>query len=380
MLLLEDPSKATTFASTTSASTTAVTAAAAAPETTNPITATLPMTVPMVTVPMVTVSVVTSGEPIRLPTVEERVLPLEERVMDLGLTGKLLFTQGTSGLWQADLETGILSQVLALPEGGHIGGLAVSPDGSQLVLAYGPPPEFGPQRFLTDLYLLTLGERELHPLLLRTAQVETYANPVWSPDGQWLYYSHLKQLEDGSGVTLNIERYALAVGGEPEIVMQDAHQPALSFDMAQLAFLHFDQAAQTNALWIAAIDGSDARELVSGDEFADILAPRFSGDGASIAFGASGKQEPEARSFWEILFDVKVAYAHGAPWALWSIAANEGPPEHLTLPVFDGTWPAWSPTGEELVFLEAAGIYWVSDDGLKLLATSTREGEVVWIR
>ena len=304
----------------------------------------------------------------------------DPNVVALGLTGQLLFTQGTAGLWQVDLAQGVTSQLFAVPEGGHLGGVAASPDGTQLVLAYGPPPESGPQLGITDIYLMNIGEATLEPLVLRTAEIETFANPIWSADGEWIYFSHLKQ--DDTGINLSVERFGLS-SQTHEVIIEGAHQPSVSADMQHLTYLKFDFEEQVNALWIANLDGSEARELVPVTRFSDVHAPRFSNDGSTVVFGASGgveSEEEETFRFWDALMGVRTAYAHGAPWAIWSVTLADNTLTPLTETIYDGAWPSVDPDGEQFAFLEAEAIYFVADDGLHRVGVTTREGELLWTK
>jgi Tol biopolymer transport system component len=89
---------------------------------------------------------------------------------DLGLTGRLYylaFMNERQTLLRLDLVTGRQEVIFSPPDNGWLTDMAVSPDGSQIVLAYSPPPPgAGGQFGFTDLYLMPAdGSQEPRPLL-----------------------------------------------------------------------------------------------------------------------------------------------------------------------------------------------------------------------
>ncbi|MGH2524551.1 MAG: TolB family protein, partial [Anaerolineales bacterium] len=153
----------------------------------------------------------------------------------LQLTGRLLFTHGRLGIEQLDLATGALTNVFVPPAQGWLTAASVSPDGRQIVVAYAPPPPAGKvQLGYTDLYLMpTDGSAALTPLLQRTEAQESFFNPSWSPDGQYVYYAHF--VIPTIGVTpeatpefqpprYTIER-APYPAGQPQVLVENAYWP-----------------------------------------------------------------------------------------------------------------------------------------------------------
>ncbi len=118
---------------------------------------------------------------------------------DLQLNGKLIFLTFTAAvqsapiLVQLDLASGAQTALFQPPTNTWLSGAAVSPDHTQIVLAYAPPPPPGEYQFgYTELHLLPAdGSAAPRPLITLATRPEAFFNPVWSPDGQYIYYAHL---------------------------------------------------------------------------------------------------------------------------------------------------------------------------------------------
>lgn len=311
--------------------------------------------------------------------------PTTSHITALGLSGKMIYTQGLAGLWQIDLSTGAQTQLWKLPDKGYIAGVAASPDGTRLALTYAaPPPDGTPQLGSTDLYLASGDGSNRQPLLQRTGQYESYINPLWSPDGKWIYVTHYKPLTDDkgtfTGLAINIEKIA-PDGGTPQLVLAGAQQPSLSADATRMAYLRFDLQTYAQGLWIANADGSEAKELVPDSAFYSLVGPRLSPDGTTIAFGASGPLQTSQRPGFRLTdwFGVKVAEAHGPPWEVWEVSAEGGPPKQLTHLFTDGPWTAWSPDGKHLAALQPGGVLLLGEGDPVFLGPAAGHGEMIWI-
>jgi Tol biopolymer transport system component len=240
------------------------------------------------------------------------------------LEGHLLYSQDFEGIWQFDLASNQISVWWTPPEGGMVTGIAASPDGSQLAVAYAPPAEEGFQIGTTDLYLSPLDVPDLQPLFVRADRNESYRNPVWSLDSETLYFTHLQPVyrDDGSSasISLNIERLRLPDSGNAETVIEGAEQAAQSPDGKKITYIKFDPVSYGKALWVMNNDGSDAQRLVPAGAFFDLASPLFSPDGQSLVFSGSGEyQAVDAAAWWR----ASTAFAHGLPWNVWKIDLSD---------------------------------------------------------
>ncbi len=112
-------------------------------------------------------------------------------------------------LMQVDVATGSETLLFEVPINAWLSHMAAAPDGSQIALTYAPSPGENEIQFgYSSLYLLLAdGRSEPRLLLERTVEQELFFNPTWSPDGEWLYYSHVSPLdEEAFTFVTNLER------------------------------------------------------------------------------------------------------------------------------------------------------------------------------
>ena len=200
-------------------------------------------------------------------------------------------------------------------------------------------------------------------------------NPVWSPDGAWLYFcsnrggsmgiwripmkestgeargspqpirapasypAHLSFSGDGkhmayvqllttgrlSAVRFDPVREVLA--SEPKEIMQSSKgisRPALSPDGKWLAF---NSTEQQEDLFVMGVDGSGLRQLTNGGQRS--RGPRWSPDGKQIAFFST----------------------RGGEWEIWTVDANGSEFRQITkLAGNNVAWPVWSADGKYLAY------------------------------
>jgi len=201
--------------------------------------------------------------------------------------------------------------------------------------------------------------------LTREAEGIFSSSPAWTPDSRWIVYS------SNRGGTQNIWRLPSA-GGEPERLTAgpgDDDDPHVASDGRRIVFgiskslnglFTFDRTAQSEriiltdavaALWgpsfspdgrsiaytridpagprtlfVAGADGGSPRQLTTPGVSA--LRPRWSPDGATIAFCSFGKGDND----------------------IMLIPAAGGDARRLGEAEDDECWPTWSPDGKEIVY------------------------------
>lgn len=300
----------------------------------------------------------------------------------LGLEGRMIYTQGPDGLWEIDLDSGKSMQLWEMDEGAFVSGVAVSPDGLDLVLAYAPPTDSPIPR--ADIYLANADGSDPQPLLQHRTLHEAFNSPTWSPNGQWVYFTRSDVLiDDEQGTSepvVNIERVP-AGGGAPELVVKDAEQPNFSADGSRLAYLRFDLETFTRSLWVANADGSEAMEVLPDSMFTDLASPRLSPDGETIVFAGSGIRSVGAaapRSLWDRLLGIQSAYAHGLPWDFYSMPAKGGELDKITDWATDGPAAAWSPLGDHLALMHIGGLFVTGGEEPSRLAETPSHGGIDW--
>ena len=322
----------------------------------------------------------------------------------LGLSGRLQYTLGKLGVVSLDLATGARRTLFTPPADAWLTSASTSPDGARLALAYAPPPPAGEAQLgYTGLYELPgdCAQRangctpaDLTSLVVRTDPHEAYFSPVWSLDGQFLYFAHFTPSQGDSNTPFKytLERLALP-DGPREVLVENAIWPALSPDGRQIVFVWFDPEDYSNDLHIANADGTDERVLVDPTLFEAVDAPFFSADGQSVIFSAVGNgagaaptpTAPPAAAWLDRLLGVGTAWAapelHNVPSDWWRVPVAGGAPERLTQ-IFDtGLYGDSAPDGSFLAFISASGVYVMKPDGADVtrLARESGGSTVEWL-
>lgn len=294
------------------------------------------------------------------------------------LSGRILYTQQENGILSFDFATESAS-VFWLPEDGYlVDGMTTSPDQSQLLIAYGPIFNEGVLGN-TDLYLMDVTTQAMTPFLMRDDVTHSYRDPFWSPDGEWVYYTHYSPIINNNGATvginLNIERIRADGTGQSEVLATDAEQVAVSPDNNHIVYLGYDTSTFLQSVWMADADGSNPIEVVGSGTFAIMGSPRFTPDREMILFSASGDtQDPLPE-----LFDLNVAYAHGAPWELWQIDRNGDNLQRITNGGFDDVTLNYAPDNSAIAFMDVKTLFILLDSTVYSLETVSIDGAVVWL-
>lgn len=314
----------------------------------------------------------TTGETEATAT-EETAAPVEETApsapppwVDLGLTGKLYYTafvQEQQNLLRLDLETGQQVTLFDPPENAWLSDIAVSPDRSQIVMAYGPPPEEGQVQFgFTDLYMMPAdGSADPTPLLQREAASETFFNISW-PQDDYIYYSHFAPSTDDLGSLVyisQVERYQIS-SSTVDVLVPAAAWPRLSDDGSMMAYV-----TDNNEFTISEPDGANPRILeLPTERFPAVDAPFFSPDDQTIYFSVAAVEVQPVRSIWDWIMGVKIVEAHNVPSDWWRMPVDgSGQPQQLTNIFETGMYGDFSPDGEYIAFITSSGVQVMNPDG-----------------
>jgi eukaryotic-like serine/threonine-protein kinase len=279
-----------------------------------------------------------------------------------------------SEIWIVTLETGekrLLTDMDAMQP-------AWSPDGKYI--AYGfIPPNVGRR----DVGIISVSGGE--PSVI-TREGTTNWNPVWSPDGNFLYF-----VSDRGG-TMSFWRVPFAAGkivGEPEAVVTPAKYSrhlAFSRDGKRLIFVSTDNRANLQAVnfdpqtektvgepfWITQGDREISRPELSpdGTQFVVRLSRRTQDDIVIInrdgsnqrdltndaAFDRYPRWSPDGR---RIVF----ASDRSGVYEIWTINADGTNLRQVTFMNKEGTsFPLWSPDGKRILFRSTPHAYLVDPD------------------
>lgn len=281
--------------------------------------------------------------------------------------GRLVFIEIAGGdqfLSTFDLTDEAVSRLFTVPDNGWLAHADVSPDGSRVVMAYAPPPPAGQIQFgYTHLYQMPL-QAGAEPALLHPPQLpqEVFINPVWTPDGAALLYTHVRP--DSADET----RYLTTLmrlewdSGETTAVLPNAIWPRLSPDGSMIAAVTFDPQTRTNALAVIDVETAEPRTIVPEHLFQFVDVPVFSPDGRWIYFSAVQPRQSRL-PWWQRLLGVKTAAAHDVPSDWYRIPAIGGSVQPLTAANLVGMYGLFAPDGKTFYFVANNGLYSMNSDG-----------------
>ena len=219
-----------------------------------------------------------------------------------------------------------------------------SPDGSQILFS-------GTVNGVPGLYMMDVNGGGYRRLLTGPS----FGEPSWSPDGASIVFVYRPPNAQSEIWTMDIHGATSPVNLTADLGRTNQSSPAWSPKLAdgssRIAFVHTDAGVQR--IWTMKPDGSDKRQLTSGDD----AEPAWSPDGQTIAYQKSG-----AATFGDIYL-VSATGGNERPLMGFALAGPQ--------------WsPAWSPDGQLIAFASqhetygnGAGvnqIYTVWADGTRL--------------
>ena len=297
---------------------------------------------------------------------------------DLNLTGKLVYINGISvdNVFQLqvqvlDLVTGEVTTIFDAPKYSWIYYISVSPDHTQLLMSYNPPPGDNPVD--QDIYVMPLdGSQAPQQLFIPPTLEDDYIEVEWAPDSKHIYVTHVNyHIPPAEGQIYplyTIYRKAMP-DGELEKVAEKAYWPRVSPDSSRIVYVSVDLFSRGNKLFLADADGSNAQEVViTGPRIPDIKdAPLFSPDGQSLIFSADIPTQSYQPSWLDQLMGVQVAKAHSnVPSDWWTISVDGGEMTQLTNIQSRGLFGSLSPDNQYLASYSLDGIFVMKTDGTQL--------------
>jgi Tol biopolymer transport system component len=275
-----------------------------------------------------------------------------------GVGGKLVFAPGDGSIWIQDTLTAAPRVLVNGSANVFAQAPGFSPDGSQVVFEQDALNSQAP--LPTSILQIGADGKNQRVVVQAPDATSAFGWPSFSPDGKYIYYTLL-----GAKGISEIDRVS-AQGGAPEKIVDDARQGVLSGDGKQIAFARFNLNRFTTSLWIADSGGQNPKLLLNENAFLAIMAPRFSPDGQSILFSASGPPRTPLHALGSprmaceptlLCVLAQTAYADGLPWDLWTIGVDGTRAQQVTSVGADSPWPAWSRDGKFVAFMDTSGMY-----------------------
>ncbi len=287
----------------------------------------------------------------------------------LGLSGRLVYLAGSQQdnnpvvtLESLELASGVITPIFTTPPNEWIYAASVSPDEKQIVLSYAAPANF------PALYSMPLdGSNAPQLLFTPPGKFDQYTEPVWSPDGKYIYFVHVNfGLLTGNQKfpAFEIERMATP-RGTPERLITNAYWPRLSPDGSKLLYVSQNPNDGTNQLFVAGADGRNPKQIkLGGPVVAGIIdAPFFPPGGRTILFSAPAPTQSIAPNWLDWLMGVHVASAHNIPSEWWSVPISGGVPAQLSHIQAPGLYASVSPDGQWLASYSGNGVFVMRPDG-----------------
>ena len=283
-----------------------------------------------------------------------------------------------AGLLCLDDKANVLGRITELPPTAAPALPSLSFDRKQVLFALtkGTDPKTG---FGTDIYSVNLDGTDLRPVVPHESENVFYDTPRYDPTGTFLYFHRNAAIvKNGTyvGNESTIERLNVKTG-ERVRILTDAADPSVSHDGKLIAFVHLNKDGQSDNVWIANSDGTNAHALLR-DTFFYIQAPRFSPVADDIVFSAAGHAAPKS---------VDRRLPHGAHLGIPSeifVVKADGTGLRSLAQTGDDTFPAWSLDGSRLAYVSTGGFFEMSmkDFSIKTLASGQNFffGDITWLK
>ena len=204
-----------------------------------------------------------------------------------GIQGRIAWPKD-GDLWVYDIGSKQQTKITNLASGAAVTGATWSPDGQRVIFAqfWRRPNE---RSSGADLMVANADGSDAHPFAERDAANSVLETPEWMPSGA-VYYT-VRTVTNGRETQAIVRRQTDSA--QPEMVIDNAYDPAVSPDESTLVYVRSTRAGQT--MFKKTIgEAGDGCELISDQVFQYLSLPRISPDGKRLAFGGSGEAEPAA--------------------------------------------------------------------------------------
>ncbi len=285
-----------------------------------------------------------------------------------------------------DFTTNSETTVFTAPMNTRIIDFALSPDGSEIVIAIGVAGrERQPPFTLSGLYRLPLDAPDDAVPVVTTDETGVFLlDPLWSPDDA-LYYVRFG-VDENAELVADLLRYDFADDANA-VIFSDLSSPRLAPDGSSVTFIRQNDDTFEQELTVRDITGDDERILFTADLVTDIDLPLFSPDGAWVYFSlARDDAQASGTGLAAHLLGVQTARAHpghivASNW--WRVPIDGGEAEALTTGDAMGAivFGDFDDAGDVLYFATINGLFAMHADGSDLtqLRAGNRFLSVAWV-
>lgn len=257
-----------------------------------------------------------------------------------------------------DLATKRATPLFTPPPQGWVNQIDLAADGHTLALSYTPPPgQAGAPFDRAGLYALDLEgtDRRLTPLLVPEGPHTFYYNPIWSPDGRYLFTVRIMPKEGApQGVQVTLMRYEL----ESQTLLpiaEDGIWPRVSPDGQRLVYIIVNPDTLERGLRVSDLAGEEMQELIPIGEYFDLDTPLFAADSSALYVAAAAQTPPTSRRWWG---GVAEAHAdHNVPTEWYRVPLAGGELEQLTEQQQIVIYGALAPGGQTIYYITTAGLF-----------------------
>ena len=313
----------------------------------------------------------------------------------LNLEGKLVYINGsvTNDVFSLQIQvlnlvTGEVRTIFDAPKYSWIYYVTVSPDNTQILMTYSPPPADNepPDQ---NIYIMPLdGSQPPKLLFTPPAKEDDYVEVEWSPDGKYIYFTHVNfQITPQPDQIYPLyEIYRMTFpDGKPERVAEKAFWPRVSSDSSHIAYISVDLFLRENKIYIADSNGKNPHEVVlKGQQIPEVKdAPIFTPDGLTLLFSAPVPAQAYQPNWIDKLMGVRVAKAHNVPSDWFSVPVTGGDITQLTNIQTTNLFASFAPDGKHIASHSTSGIFVMKPDGSELTMLMPNPqavpGTVTWI-
>jgi Tol biopolymer transport system component len=284
-----------------------------------------------------------------------------------GLQGRIAWPKD-GDLWLYDLASRQQTKITNLPSGAAVTGATWSPDGQRIIFAqfWRRPND---RSSGADLMVANADGSNAHLFAERDAANTVLETPEWMPGGR-VYYT-VRRVVNGRESQSIVRQ---TEGGQPETLVDNAYDPAVSPDESVLVYVRSTRAGQS-MLKKTIGERGDGCELISDQVFQYLSLPRISRDGKRIALGGSGEPnmgpsgcggDPRSKGSAAgapagldllALISPSVAEAHGLPADVYSLNLDGSDMTRVADIKDDDPTVAFSPDGSKLGIFGVAALF-----------------------